>query len=335
MLHTTASSVDLYGRGDAFCSATTKPGPFPFSQRDKNMPWVWDATVLIANSGGHRVQVTILPWTACQFSVPEWRSFTKLVRKEAVYLEQLGNGSLNSSLTPIYDIAIFNTTERQGQQKLHKATQLAEFTGEKFHCIFADKKSVVIGRSTTDEVTGEFLSLGAISVVCLVPEQAILFHSMRLERTIDGKLLQTPPFSVCRLSDYKSFYSSEKMRLTSNSTSGYPRHYPHHRNASSSSTKEQQQQSSSNRLDAATKPAPVANTTLLHPFFNLTVCTGVGKGNLRTTVVEWVEYHQVTYLPTPPLTHPLTHHLAPHTPYLSHTPTLPHLQRTSNAQHPL
>ena len=305
LLHISSSAVDHYGIGEAFCqrnaATAVKAGPFPLNvPHDKDIPWVWDA-VLYAKSGGHGVHMTILSWTACQFNVPDWRLFVKLIRNEAVYVEQVGNGSLDSSLTPIYDISIFNTSERPGRQKLHKATQNAMFAKETFQCIFADKKAVVIGRSTTEEVIGEFLSLGTISVVCPVPEKAIAFDSMRLERAIGGKLLQTPAFTVCRMS-----YNNETTRFTSYSTSEYPLHYPHHQRTSisSSSSKEQQNESPSNRID---------NTTSLHPFFNLTVCTGVGKGNLRSNVVEWLEYHQVTYLLvhflTHPLAHPLTHPL--------------------------
>ena len=117
----------------------------------------------------------------------------------------MGNGTLNTSLTPIYDVSIYNTAVNEGRQKLHKDTQMAIFAGETFHCIFADHKALVIGRSTTEVVIGEFLSVGTISVVCPVPDQALLFDSMRLERTIDGKVLQTPMFGVCRMSElYKT-----------------------------------------------------------------------------------------------------------------------------------
>ena len=230
------------------------------------------------------------------------------------FLEQVGNGTLNTSLTPIYDISIYNTTVKQGRQKLHKATQMAIFAGETFQCIFVDKKAVVIGHSTTEVVIGEFLSLGAISVVCPVPDQALLFDSMRLERTIDGKALQTPMFGVCRMSElYKTttkastLFYNESTKFSSYSTSGYLRHYQHNSSSSSSSSSSKQRQPASYHLHMATKSiyTNAANSSSsLHPSFNLTVCVLVGFGNVRDQVVEWMEYHQVIIYPYTELPRP-------------------------------
>ena len=101
LFHEMSSSMDPSGRGDAFCQWNTaatdaKAGPFPLPHRDKDVPWVWDAVFHVQN-GRHRVQMTVIPWTACQFSVPEWQRFVNLIRHNAVYLKQVGTALLAPS----------------------------------------------------------------------------------------------------------------------------------------------------------------------------------------------------------------------------------------------
>ena len=144
----------------------------------------------------------MIPWSACEFNVTKFKTLAQLFKNFPFYLRQLGNEILKNALVHIFDNGggMGLTKEQRWQQSI-KWTRRATFQDGKMSCVFMDDKSNIIemGRSVVEDLVGTSLSLGVISVVCPVPAEAVGFHLMRLERTVDDKELQTPLFPVCRI----------------------------------------------------------------------------------------------------------------------------------------